>query len=294
MKLSSRGAVDPVTLTLIVVLGLTGAKLAGWHPLDAFKKKPPTEQLTQLQAERDAAVKAAEEARAKAEAVAKAEREKTEAEVRDGQQYVAGAAAAIAAVPDEHRTVDVQIADSFLQDAQVRFAAAVGDLPKPMREEILRLWQQLRSGSEKEIAEAKRQLAQKDAEFAALQAETDRLRVELPVWREKAVKAEETAKEAQSKVTVATNEVKTWAQKTQKVLSERSSLVASLERLALWGVGIYVFLVIGIPAIVKHLDSKNPLKTLLRNVSGYTLNPLTYHDAKKKLDAVKKTITTTP
>ena len=106
---------------------------------------------------------------------------------------------------------------------------------------------------------------------------------ERPDLCDRATKAEETAKATQAEVTAKTNEVKTKADELYKATQENGSLWGSVKKTVFVLVGIYLFLAVGVPALVKHLATDNPLKHVLRDLSGYSLNPLMHLDAKKKI-----------
>ena len=278
----NRGIVDPVTLVLIAGLA-AGYVLGGWKPLAVFKKKPETAQLTQLQAKLDAQQAVAAQAAKEAEAAKIAERQKLETQIKAAQRDALGAEIAIIRVPKPGP--EAILALQMINRTNLKLGIAVGKLPQEDQEAMLELIDQVLSGKQAQIDAANARLAALDADFKAVTAEREQLRAEIPKLTQRAVKAEETAKATQLAVTAKTEEVKTWANKTDAALRENGGLIESLRKGALWVGGIYLFFVLGIPAIVKHMQSSNPIKGLLRDANGYFLNPLTYHDAKQKLKA---------
>lgn len=277
-----RGAVDPITLAAIVLIGLAvGAFGATWKPFDFLKAKPPTEELTKLQTALAAAQADAEKARTEKAAAVQAERAKLEQQVRSAQEDNAGTVAAISAAP---AGPEVKLAGQMAQRVDMKLAVAIGDLPKANREAIVALIEAALNGKQ---AEFDRAMAQRDAEFAALRAERDQAKAEVAVTTIRATKAEETAKTAQVRVTTTTEQVKVFAAKADAKEREAGSLggaLASARSAVLWVVGVYAFLAYVLPGLIKHMQP-GWVKDRLRDVSGYTCGPLLYHDAKAKIAA---------
>lgn len=285
---SRRGAVDPVTLCLIAALALGGAKLAGWKPLAVFQKKPPTEQVTKLQADLAAAQAELERARQERAAAEAAERLKQEQQVRWAQQMAEGASAALARQPAEHRTAETQLASDLLARSNVGLAAAIGALPPDKQAEILRIVDQALSRVQAERDEARAALCAKDSELQLVTQDREAIKAQIPVLSAKLATQEAVVHEVQSALTLKTNEVKTWAQLKQASDREAGSLSAALGRWVNAAIAIgcaYVFLAYVLPGLLKHLDD-GPLKRSLRNISGYLTSGLLYHDAKKKLSSL--------
>lgn len=275
-----RGIADPVTLVLVVGLGL-GYVFGSWKPLAKFRKKPPTEQLTKLQADLDKAKADAEAARLAAEAAKAQERQALEAQIRAAQADNVGTVTALKRAPD---SPEVRLASRMAQRVSLKLATAIGKLPADQQEAMVELIQQALSDKQSEVDAANQKLASLDAEFKAVTWEREQLKAEIPKLTQRAVKAEETAKAVQLEVTEKTEEVKTWANKADAALRENGGLWSNLKKGALLLAAIYAFLAFGLPAIVKVLATNNPLKPILRNVSGYLLNPVLHHDAKTKLN----------
>lgn len=284
---SCRAFVDPVSLYIIGGLAV-GIVVGSWRPLNAFKKPPPTQQLTELQAKLDVAQKEAEQARKDRDAAVSAERTKQEQQVRSVQQGAYGVGAALAKVPADHQTAEVKLAARMNNRVSLQLVAIIGQLPADQQAEMASLIEQALSDKQAEVDEANRKLALLDAKFSTVTEERNQLQAQIPVLTQKAVKAEGDAREAQAQVTTKTNEVKTWADKTDAAMRQNGSLWSSIKRAVFLLGGGYVFLAFILPAIVKVLNPTNPLKTLLRNLSGYLLAPIHFHDAKTKLDVLKK------
>lgn len=276
------GFADPLTLVLIGGLAL-GYALGGWKPLGPFKKKPPTEQLTKLQAELDKAIADTKAAVAAVEAAKTLERQKLEAQIRAAQQDNLGAVTALKKVPTPYQTPEVRLAQRMAMRVDMKLAAAIGKLPEADQQAMIELIEQALSDKQAEVDLANQKLAALDSDFKAVTGEREKLKAEIPKLTERATKAEETAKAVQSEVTAKTEEVKTWANKADAALRENGGLWSNLKKGALLLVALYAFLAFGLPAIVKVLASNNPIKSMLRDVSGYLLNPVLHHDAKRKI-----------
>lgn len=278
-----------VEAALIYVLAgvFVGVVAGSWKPLAMFRKAPPTAQLTELQAKLDAQQAAAVQAAKDAEAAKVAERGKLEAQVRSAQLDNLGAATALKKVPQANQTPEVILAGRMVDRTAYKLGAAIGKLPPDEQQGMVDLIEEMLSGKQSEIDEANRKLAALDEQFKAVTNEREAFKAQIPILQKQAQDLAQKAQETQAAVTAKTNEVKTWADKADSILRERGSLVSSLERAALWIGGLVAFWMFGLPAIVKHLASDNPFKPLLRDLNGYVLNPLTYHDAKTKLNKTK-------
>lgn len=283
---SSRAVIDPVILYVVGGLLLTQL-VPNWRVSHWFKRGPPTAQLTELQAKLEAEQAASKAALAAAEAAKAAERYKLEQQVRAAQQDNAGNLAAIKRVPPAHKTPEVMLAERMATRVNLKLAAAIGKLPEEEQQAMVELIEQALSDKQAEVDEAMRKLAKMDADFKEVTTEREQLKAEIPKLTKRATEAEQAVVVTQAAVTAKTQEVKTWADRTQAALRENGSLWSTLKRGAVVIVGVWAFLTIGIPALVKHLEPGNRLKTPLRDVSGFLMNPLLHWDAKKKLRASK-------
>ena len=276
---------------LVFVLGLGGGIFAGhWKPLAFLAPKPPTAQLTALQNDLDKA-KADAAARENTLLAAKAkEQADLLTQLKAAQQMQEGASLALARVPVVHVTPELSLGQSLLLRSNIRLAAAIGRLPADMQAEILAIVDQALSTVQAERDTAQAALAIKDAEFKQVTADREQIKAQLPVLAARAAAAEEAKAKLETAVTQKTNEVKTWADAKAKAEAAAGSLMGSLDHLwhvILWVGGIYLFLALGLPGIVKHMAS-SPLKNGLRAVSGYATSPLLFHDAATKIETLTK------
>lgn len=274
-----RGVADPVTLVLIVGLGL-GYVFGSWKPLAKFRKKPPTEELSKLQADLAKVQADAEAARVAAEVAKTQERQALEAQIRAAQADNVGTQTALKKAPD---SPEVRLASRMAQRVSLKLATAIGKLPADQQEAMIELVEQALSDKQSEVDAANAKLAALDADFKAVTGEREALKAEIPKLTQRALKAEGEAKAVQAEVNVKTEEVKTWANKADAALRENGGLWDTLKKGALLLVGAYAFLAFGLPAIVKVMASDNPVKPMLRDLSGYLLNPVLHHDAKRKI-----------
>ncbi|MFA6244124.1 MAG: hypothetical protein WC655_24485 [Candidatus Hydrogenedentales bacterium] len=288
---SKRGVTDPVTLALVALIAL-GAGVFGttWKPLQFLKPKPPTEELTKLQGQLEAAQEAAAKAEKEKEAAVASERTKLEQEIRVAQSDNLGTVTALGKVLPPHRTAEVKLASSMARRVTLKLAAAIGELPKDQQQAMVALIEQALSDKQAEVDEAMRKLAQRDAEFAILAKERDAVAAKIPGLVAEVEKAKESVAKTEAKVTEKTNVIKEIAAKFDAKERERGSLGAALNRVIFWictVAGLWVFLAFILPAIVKVMDT-GPLKNFLRDVSGVVLNPVLHWDAKKKLRDLQK------
>ena len=283
---TARGVVDPVTLTLVAAIALAaGVFGTSWKPFEFLKPKPPTVELSKAQADLAAANAAAEKARQDAAAANAAERAKLEAQIRAAQQDNAGTQAALERVPSAHKTPEVKLAESMALRVDLKLAAAIGKLPDAERNAMVELVALALSGKQAEIDEANRRLAERDAAFAELTIKREADQRAAQAAKEQAAAAEAHAASVQGKVTDLTDKVKASADKLDAKDREAGGFAASAQKA--WNVIIglvcaYGFLAYVLPGIIKHMDDSK-IKRALRDVSGFTLNPLLYLDAKAKL-----------
>lgn len=281
---SNKGSADPITLGVIAVL-LLG--VAGWKPLNFFKKDPPVEQVVALQLEAIKAREAAEAARLAAEQRATQERERKDEQVRYAQQMNEGASLALSKSKD--KGPEIVFASDLLKRSSVALALAVGDLPAARRAEIITIVDQALSGLEAERDAARAALAQRDEDLKIITAERQKLAEEHAKKLREAEELTEKNRVVQAQLDEKTTAVTDWARKTLQEERRAGSLEGALNKIikaALYLGAAYLFIVFILPGIVKHLRP-GKVKNLLRDVSGYTTNPLLYHDAKHKIDDLK-------
>lgn len=287
-----RGLVDPVTLCIIAVFALGGGSfLASWKPLDYFKAKPPTEELTKLQAQLAAAQADADKAKKEKDAAVAAERAKLEEQVRAAQADNLGTTTALGKVPAQHKTAEVKLAVSMANRVSLKLAIAIGALPKEQQDAMISLIDAALSDKQADVDEAMRKLAERDADFKAVSAERDVIKAQIPVLAAAVSKAEQTTKVTQDLVTAKTEEVKVFAAKADAKEREAGSFKSSADRafgVVLWIVGIWAFMAFVVPGIVKHLPDGYALKTFLRSVSGLCTAPLLHLDASRKITELTK------
>lgn len=286
MRKGCKGFADGVTIILLVGLG-AGFVLGSWKPLNHFKPKPDTIQLTQLQNELTAAQQAAAKAEADKQAAIVAERAKLEGQVRAAQADNLGVETALKR--EDNPSAEVRLALRMTQRVSLKLATAIGKLPADQQDAIVELIELALSDKQAEVDAANQKLEAMDSDFKAITKERDALVVEIPKLVERASKAEETVQAVQSEVTAKTEEVKTVADKLYQADMASGSLMSSIKQGVMLIVGAYLFITVILPGLVKHLDSGNPAKNVLRNISGYLANPLLYHDASKKIEALKNT-----
>lgn len=272
-------------VALVVVAGVAG--IAGWKPLKVFDKGPPVEQVRKLEGEVAALQSALDEQRKLAEAARAAEEARKDGQVRYAQQMTKGASAALdklAAPPPE-----VKVASDLLRRSEFALGLAIGDLPAPLRAEIILIVDQALSSVQAERDAAKAALEAKDRELQIITAERAQLAKEREEAAKEAARIAAEKETVQAKLTAKSNEVLDWSQRTFLKEKEAGSLSATVDRIirtALWLGAAYLFIVFVLPGIVKHLRP-GKLKNLLRDLSGYTTSPLLYHDAKHKIDDLK-------
>lgn len=282
---SRRGTIGVDLLLIAGVALAVGVFAGGWKPLQLFKPKPPTAQLTQLQADLAKAQAEADALRAAKAAAEQAEREKQVEQVRYAQEMLSGATESLSRQPVEHRTAQTQLASDLMKRSDFALGLAIGALPADKQREILRIVDQALSGVEAERQAALEALAAKDAELRVVTSERDAVKAELPKLAAKVSAAEAKAQQTQAAVTAKTEEVKTWANLKDAAERKAGSFAAQIDRIwrtIVWIAATWAFLAYVLPGLIKHLNA-GPLKNVLRDVSGYATSPLLYADAKKKI-----------
>ena len=279
---SRRGIVDPVTLAVVAGIAI-GIFASNWKPLAFLRPKPPTEQLTAMQAKLDIATIEAEKARIAREAAVVAERAKLEAQVRAAQVDNTGVVTALKRVPAAQQSPEVKLAARMALRVDLKLAIAIGRLPEADKQAMVELIEQALSDKQADLDEANRKLAEADANFKVVSGERDVLKAQIPKLTAKVADAEAEAGMAQAEVNLKVEAVKKYAEKADAALRDGSSFTESVKKVAYFLVGGYLLITVLLPALVKHLASDNPLKGLMRDMSGYIANPLLYHDSKKKI-----------
>jgi predicted nucleic acid-binding Zn-ribbon protein len=285
-KHSQRGEIATIMLIVGACAGLVvGVMGSGWKPFQWLKPKPPTEQLSKLQAELDAAKAQAEAARVAKEAGEAAERAKQTEQIRYSQMMNIGAEDALTRVAD--KTAEVQLASDLVRRANFGLALAIGRLPVQQQAEIVRIVEGALSSVQAERDAAKAALAAKDVDLRAITAERDAIQRELPKLAAKAKELEAKVQAKDSEVVAKVEQLKGWAKIKDAAERQAGGLSAQIDhlwRMIVWIVAIWAFLAYVLPGLIKHLNA-GPLKNALRDASGYATSPLLYADAKKKLNS---------
>jgi len=274
----------------------SGVLLGNWNPFyKLMGKEPPTKQLSELQVKLEETKAKADAKQAELTQANAQERADLEKQIQSAQGDALGAGEAIKRVPLEHQTAEVKLAASMVQRVSLKLARAIGALPPDQRDAMITLIDQLLSEKQAEIDEALRKLAQRDAEFAIVSKERDSLITEtIPTLKREYATVITEKKGLETQVKEVTNQVSAWADKKAAADEKAHSFSGALENLWWWIkvsaavlVGGYIFFAFIIPGIVKHMEA-GPLKTTLRNVSGFVTSPMLYLDAKKKIPALQE------
>lgn len=286
----NRAFIDPLTLVFIGGVA-AGVFIGNWEPFYKLRgKEPPTKQVAAAQAELAKATAEAQAREAALNEANKAERQVLESQVRSAQQDNVGTVEALKRVPAEHATAEVKLASAMAQRVSLKLARAIGNLPADQQDAMILLIEQALSEKQAEVDEAYRKLAERDAAFAQLSAERDHLNaVVIPAIQQDKAEADAKAAALAEKVNEATGSLAKWAKEKYAAEAKARGFQATIDKLinlALWGAGLYVFIVFILPGIVKHM-APGKLKNFLRDVNGLSTNPLTYLDAKRKLNDLK-------
>lgn len=287
--MKTRGSVGVDLLIAGAVLAAL-AGLAGWKPLDIFKKDPPVAKLEQLQAELVLAREIAEKAKIEAERIAQEERDRKDEQTRHAQQMVVGAKSSLQKIPAAQQLAETALASDLLTRAEFALGLAIGNLPENQRAEILLIVDRALSNVQAERDQARAQLLQKDAELKIITEERLKLIQEGEDKLRDLAKKDAEKRALEEKVDATSSKVSDWARRAVENEKKAGSLSAAFERL-LYTVAIvaalYFFFVFVVPGIVKTMRP-GKAKSILRDASGFLTSPLLYLDAKHKLDDAKR------
>lgn len=267
-----RGVIDPVTLVVVGLVALMAA-VPNFRPSSWFKKGPPTAELV-------AAQEAAKVAQAKADALAvqlaavKAsdEAKKTE-QLTYTHEMVTGAIESNSKAPE---STEKAITDSFLQRADIGFNAAIGKLDPALREEVIGIVAQLRSGDLARIKAAEDMLREKDKELANESAARIQLAKDKTATEQKLATAEADRLAKTEKVTKLTGQVVSYANKSYEKEKEAGSFSALVDKL----VFVLVFLAGGyilIHVLLPLWAQSYPGIGWLQKVAAFGKNVTTAH-----------------
>lgn len=240
---------------LVVVVWVAGAALCGWAGIhfNLFApKQPDIVGLTADQQKLADAQAAAATAQAQLDAAKAAAASQQLSQVRNAQQMVAGASAAVTRAPVGPETA---LAGSLLTRANAGLSAAIGDLPADQQAQILTIVNEALSKSADQVAAAQGALAAKDVELktataARADAETKATALAATVQVTQAAQGA-----AETALTAKTNEVKTWAQAKADSDAKGSLLGNEVDSLVKWLLligAIYLFVHFILPSVAQQ------------------------------------------
>lgn len=228
---------------------LVGIFTGTWKPFAGLHEGPQTAQVRQLQGELSQAQLAAQKASADSrQAIADekaariAERGTLIEQVRSSQGDVVMAGAALKLMPLAAKTDEVRIAEAMIARTDFKLMVTIGDLPAEYRASLVKSVADALAGQRATFDELN---LKRDADFKALAAERekDRQLIDQTTARaveaeKKAVTAQTTAAQVQDKLTVATDQVTTWADKTRAAELKAGSFFSAFASMRHWAYGI--------------------------------------------------------
>lgn len=284
MKTTNRGFAIPAVY--YAVAGAAALLFFAVPNLNPFHKKPAKEASAQVdllvkqQAELDAAraelarvaaeKKAADEAAEAARKVADARRTD---QLRQGQQYVVGAGAALNKIAPENRTAEIRIASDLNGRAAISLGLALGEIDPAKQAEIVKLVDDYVAGKE---ADVKAQLDAKDKEVQAAQeakkaAEAERTAalVQSESLKNKLTETEKVVTQKDEMIHKSETVAQTLARKAAEAEHAAGSIGAQFNSLLRFVV-LYLIIAWGLQLLAKAY----PGVSILGRVSGAMLNPL--------------------
>lgn len=232
---SKSGVVPVIVLYILGALALTQL-VPNWRIGNLFAPKSPTADLAKAQGALEKANADADAATAKLEAAKLADAQAKISLLQGSQQYVTGAASALAKAPV---SPEVSLASDLLDRASLGLQHALGDLPADRKAQILAIVEGALSAKQAEVDAANDALAARDKELELVTAEKKTLETQLPLLQQQAATFDAKAQAAQTLVTAKTAEVVAYADKAAAKEQEAGSLCALLGKVA-WGVGLLV------------------------------------------------------
>lgn len=286
--MKTQGFAIPVLVYWLAGGALLSQTIPNWRITSWFKPAPPTAALLQAQADLDKAKNEAKVANDALEAVKRVEEARKREQSTFGQEMAHGAEVALKTAPESPQ---VALAKSLLSRANPALVLALGELPADKRNEILLVISQSLSGVSSELEMANQTLAIRDRDLVIATQERDLLKKRIPLLEEDSREKGKIVEAATAREQKKSQEVVVYAQKMADEIHKSGGLFAQLEklwrRIILLIVG-YVFMAFILPGIVQVMGA-GKLKNLLRDLSGYVLNPLHHHDAKTTINELKST-----
>lgn len=292
MKCLRRGVIDPVSLILIVVLGLSAMGVVSmskftslFHSNDSKQKA----QVTQLTNDVAAARKAEADARAAqaaAEANAKALSEARQARVDGAHEFIVGTGLALAKEPNQ--SINVQVAALLAKDADF----SLDPLPAVRNQEIIELVNKLTAQNETDRQAANVQLSALNDALAAERAKESTLAAQQAELSAKNAQAQDLVSSLQNKASDDAKSLAKWA-------SDDASLWQRFKSFVIWTSvfgAMYLFTYWALPVLAKAYPVFAPIATLAAKIMGYPLHLL--HAAELEIvklahEAIQAKLTTT-
>lgn len=241
---------------IYVLAGFLAGTFAGtWKPFLGFHKAPPTQEVTQLQAQVTTAQQAAAKAEKDKDTAIEANKAALSAQVRAAQTDNVGTVEAIKKAPP---SPEVSLALRMAQRVDLKLAVAIGKLPEADQQAMVELIEQALSGKQAEVDAANAKLAKADADFRAITAQRDQIAAQIPVLTQRAVEAAKQAETVQAAYNGKVNEVNDWAAKKAEADKRAGSFFGAFSSMRHWAMGIgAVALVLFLYSTYLHLGQRS-------------------------------------
>lgn len=269
---SNRGAVPVILIYVVGALALTQL-VPNWRIGNLFKKGPPSKELVAAQAAQQQAEASAKRLADQLAAIQAANEAKKLEQLSYTHEMVTGAIESNSKAVD---STEKAITDSFLQRADIGFNAAIGKLDPALREEVIGIVAQLRSGDLAKIEAANAMLAEKDKELTEATKARTELAAQKVVVDQKLTVAETDRLKKTEAVTKLTAQVVTYANKSYAKEEEAGSLGALVTKLV-WIVVILVLAYLGIHWILPNIAQSFPDNARLQAFNKKMLQLTTGH-----------------
>lgn len=224
----TRGAIDPLTLAIIIAAGATLCVPSLKNRF--FTKKPPVNQLEQTQKELADAKSRSEALAKQLDEIQDKERKAQMQQVEYAQQMVAGAKASNDRAAPSPAT---QLTGELINRADFSLGLALGKLPAEKQDEIIKIVNQRLSGFQAQIDAANATLASKDAELQAVTRERNDFKAIIPELKVQVANADTKAAKLEAKATALSYKVNEWANKKLAEEAKSSSIQSQLEKYTL-------------------------------------------------------------
>ena len=273
----------PVVIYVIAGLAAGGTLLLKPWKWEAFQKNPPIKQVAALQTQLNASQAKVTTLQTQLDTARDQDKADLKAQVGYSEEMVHGARVTLQKAAMSPETA---LASNLLARADNGLTVAIGALPVSQQQEIEQIVNDELSAVQAQVDAANKQLAEKDAQLNQVTGQRDILSKQIPVLTTQLTTATSQRDANETQYQQKVGEVTTWVKAKEKSDSITQAFIRTCgvfkDILILLAIG-WVFCAFILPALGGTFE---PL-VWLKDVAGYILSPLTHHDQKKQIVALK-------